>query len=146
MARKREGECVSVSGSEDSQQANDSAGDERSWPRSHGVYNVTLSVPVVAHSSSQAKKRAMDMLAFLSAWHSHEQGPHQASLYLYGDATPLSVVHLHDDTYEDPCSIGASMVSDREFIFDWLNPDSDADYDPLALAEQTYFCFDEEEE
>ena len=66
-----------------------------SWPQSHGIYNVTISVPVSAQNEGQAKRRAEDMMSFLTELRSDEQGPHQGVLYMYDSPTVKTATRLH---------------------------------------------------
>lgn len=135
------GQTVNTSGSD-----NSNSDDSDFWPQSYKVYNVTVVMPMVAHSESQAKKRTEDLMHFLLGWRSNAEGSHPVTLYIFDDPTVQDVHYSHEDTFESRKDMGVGMVSDREFLYDWWNPDSDADYDPWAFADATYFCRGEEDE
>lgn len=129
-----------------SRPSNSNSEDSDFWPQSYKVYNVTLVMPMVAHSDSQAKKRTQDIMDFLLGWRSNAEGSHPVTRYMFDDPTIQDVNYSHEDTFESRDDMGVSMASDREFLYDWWDPESDADYDPWSLADATYFCRGEEDE
>jgi hypothetical protein len=101
--------------------------------RSYKAYSVTNTFEIVAHSEEQARKRFDDLMMFLAGLSTYSEFPFPAMLYVRQTGT-IDRVELAFEEVDDEGPLGASMLSNMEFMYDWWDPDSDADYNPDELA------------
>lgn len=121
-------------------------GDDSDWPRSFKVYRVRNVFEIVAHSEEQAKKRFEDLMSFLGSLALYSEGSFPATRYMRNPGVVESVEFDFEEVTERWSDVGVSMLSDMEYLFDWWDPDSDAGYDPDALAKRVLWDDEEDEE
>ncbi len=121
-------------------------GEAKDWPKSYKVYRIRNTFEIVAHSEEQARKRFDDLMQFLGVLAGYDEFPHPAVRYVRNPGVIEGVELDFEAVYESWSEVSVSMGSNMEYLFDWFDPDSDADYDPYALAKSVLFCEDEDDE
>jgi hypothetical protein len=102
------------------------------------TYRLNTSFSVIAHSEDQARKRWDDFLGFLNALQTAYEFPHESMRFIYTDYESLEFTDL-GETEVTEADMQPSMVSNMGHVRDWIDPESDRDYDPEEAAHKAYF-------
>lgn len=115
------------------------------WPKSFKVYRVRNVFEIVAHSEEQAKKRFDDLMTVLSELAIRSEYPHEVVRYVRNTGDIEDIEFAFEEVCESWSEVGVSMLSNMEYLWDWWDPNSDADYDPCEAARKLLGEEDEEE-
>lgn len=110
---------------------------------SYRTYDVDLPLTIVAHSEAQAKERVEQIRDFLYALQTEWEFPHDAVRFVWNYGEPKNVTFVEERIVNESDFQG-SMLSNMEYLHDWIDPHAGMDFDASRLAARAFFGDEEE--